>query len=163
MIKPWSPILINTCLTPSPTNSHLPAAIKTAWRPSLCEGDGDGLSTSWGESRITSLAQPFTGNLKGSARGEDQETPGAEMWRHHRSRSWPRTDRRGDPSLPSYAPHGIMGMSEWVGTGLATVNITHYFTLQLREFAEGKGWVHIYEKDWALVESFIRFNPYMVP
>ena len=74
-----------------------------------------------------------------------------------------RTDRRGDPSLPSYAPHGIMGMSEWVGTGLATVNITYYFTLQLREFAEGKGWVHIYEKDWALVESFIRVNPYMVP
>ena len=68
-------------LTPSPTNSYSPAAIKTAWRPSSCEGDGDGLGTSWGESRTTSLAQPFTGHLKESARGEYQETPGAELWR----------------------------------------------------------------------------------
>ena len=68
-------------LTPSLANGYLPAAIKTAWRPSSCEGDGDGLGTSWGESRTTSLAQPFTGHLKESARGEDRETPGAELWR----------------------------------------------------------------------------------
>ena len=67
-------------LTPSLANGYLPAAIKTAWRPSSCEGDGDGLGTSWGESRTTSLAQPFTGHLKESAREEDQETPGAELW-----------------------------------------------------------------------------------
>ena len=94
-------------LTPSPINSYPQAAIKTAWRPSSCEGDEDGLGPSWGESRTTSLAQPFTGHLKESARGEDQETRGAELWRQSSrpcntlgvpSRSWPRTDRRGDSS-----------------------------------------------------------------
>ena len=94
-------------LTPSPTNSYSPAAIKTAWRPSSWEDDGDGLGTSWGESRTISLAQPFTGHLRESARGEDQETPGAELWRQSSrpcntlgvpSRSWPGTDRRGDSS-----------------------------------------------------------------
>ena len=67
-------------LTLSPTNSYSPGAIKTAWRTSSWEGDGDGLGTSWGESRTTSLAQPFTGYLNESAREEDQETPGAELW-----------------------------------------------------------------------------------
>ena len=56
-------------LTPSLANGYLPAAIKTAWRPSSCEGDGDGLGTSWGESRTTSLAQPFTKHLKERRRG----------------------------------------------------------------------------------------------
>ena len=94
-------------LTPSPTHNYSPAAIKTAWRLSSWEGDVDGLGTSRGESRTTSLAQPFTRHLKESARGEDQETPGAELWRQSSrpcntlgvpSRSWPGTDRRGDPS-----------------------------------------------------------------
>ena len=47
---------------------------------SSCEGDGDGLGTSWGESRTTSLAQSFNGHLKESARGDDQETACAELW-----------------------------------------------------------------------------------
>ena len=59
-------------LTPSPTNSYSPAAVKTAWRPSSCEGDRDGLGTARGESRTTSFAQPFTGHLKESAGRDDQ-------------------------------------------------------------------------------------------
>ena len=81
------------------------------------------MGTSWGKSRTTSLTQPFTGHLKESARGEDQETPGAELWRQSSRpcntlgvpfKSCPGTDRRGDPSYPPYVPHGIMGMSKWV-------------------------------------------------
>ena len=56
-------------LKPSLVNGYLPAAIKTAWRPSSCEGNGDGLGTSWRESRTTSLAQPFTEHLKERRRG----------------------------------------------------------------------------------------------
>ena len=56
-------------LTASLANGYLPAAIETAWRSSSCKGDGDGLGTSWGESRTTSLAQPFTKHLKERRRG----------------------------------------------------------------------------------------------
>ena len=92
---------------PNTISNYSPAAIKTAWRLSSWEGDVDGLGTSRGESRTTSLAQPLTRHLKESARGEDQETPGAELWRQSSrpcntlgvpSRSWPGTDRRGDSS-----------------------------------------------------------------
>ena len=110
-------------LTPSPTNSYSPAVVKTAWRPSSCEGDRDGLGTARGESRTTSFAQPFTGHLKESARGDDQETADAKLskqsWRPCNtlgvpSRSWPGTDTRGGPSQPPYVPCDIMGMSEWI-------------------------------------------------
>ena len=94
-------------LTPSPTNSYSPTAIKTAWRPSSWEDNGDRLGTSRRESRTTSLTQPFTGHLKQSTRGKDKETPGTELWRQSSrpcntlrvpSRSWPGTNRRGNPS-----------------------------------------------------------------
>ena len=66
---------------PSPTYSYSPAAIKTACWPLTCEGDGDGSDTSWGESRTTSLVQPFIRHLKESTRGDDRETADAELWR----------------------------------------------------------------------------------
>ena len=69
------------CPIPSPTYSYSPAAIKTACWPLTCEGDGDGSDTSWGESRTTSLVQPFIRHLKESTRGDDRETADAELWR----------------------------------------------------------------------------------
>ena len=49
--------------------------------PLTCEGHGDGSNTSWGESRTTSLVQPFIRHLKESTRGDDRETADAELWR----------------------------------------------------------------------------------
>ena len=42
----------------SRTNNFSPAATKRAWRPSSCEGDGDGSDMSPAESRAASQAEP---------------------------------------------------------------------------------------------------------
>ena len=77
-------------LTPSLANGYLPAAIKTAWRPSSCEGDGDGLGTSWRESRtIIRTALHWTPEGKEKRPCNTPAVP---------SRSWPGTDTRCDPS-----------------------------------------------------------------
>lgn len=74
-------------LTPSPTNSYSPAAVKTTWGPSLWKGDGDGLDMSWEEIRTTTHAQPFTGHQRGKRKKGSPKTPGAKLLRRS-SRPW---------------------------------------------------------------------------
>ena len=95
-----------------------PTVTKRAWRPSWCEDDGDGLEMSPTESRAASPAQPYIGHQKESKSGDDPRTPGVGLWKGSSRpystpgepfRSWPRTDRSGDPLLLPYMPGGIHG------------------------------------------------------
>ena len=68
--------------------------------------------------KTASPAQPYIGYQKENASGDDPRTPSVALWKGSSRpystpgesfRSWPRTDRSGDPLLLPYMPDGIHG------------------------------------------------------
>ena len=64
-----------------PTNNFSPAVTKGAWRPSSCEGNGDGSHMSPAESTAASFAHLYIGHQKENASGEDPKAPSVGLWK----------------------------------------------------------------------------------
>ena len=64
-----------------PTNNFSPAVTKRAWRPSSCEGNGDGSHMSPAESRAASFAQLYIGHQKENESGDDPRKPSIGLWK----------------------------------------------------------------------------------
>ena len=94
---------------PSPTSIFSPAATKTAWAPSPCEGDGDWSDMWWIDNQATSPAQPFTVHQRGSGNEGDPRTPGGDLWR---GSSRPSVTHGGP--FRSWLRANRSGMGEWV-------------------------------------------------
>lgn len=60
---------------PSLTKNYSLSVIRRVWKPSSCEGDGNGLVTSFEESKITSNVLLYVGHLKDGVREDDPRSP----------------------------------------------------------------------------------------